>query len=96
MMAQRKVQPKLKQPPYDMDEVPAAKRDLSESVVVRLEKREDWMKSLSEMLLLCNESAARRVKKFGLQKTVCDGTQTKPLGLEYMADRLDTDEPLVG
>ncbi|KAJ1477191.1 hypothetical protein T484DRAFT_1822397 [Baffinella frigidus] len=55
------------------------------------------MGSLSEMLLLCNEAAARRIERFGLPKEKCsDGTQTKPLGLEYMADRLDTDDPITG
>ena len=88
--------PKLFMPPYDLEDVPVAARDLSTSVVVRVQQREDWMSSLSEMLLLCNEAAARRVAKFGLQKKNSDGTQTKPLGLEYMADRLDTDDPLEG
>jgi len=95
MMAQRKTMPKLHMPCYDLEDVPVAARDLSSSVVVRLKERDDWMGCLSEMLLLCNEAAARRVAKFGPQKT-SDGTQTKPLGLEYMADRLDTDDPLEG
>lgn len=88
--------PKLLMPPYDLEDVPLAARDLGSSVVIRVKQREDWMGSLSEMLLLCNEAAARRVAKFGLQKKNSDGTQTKPLGLEYMADRLDTDDPLEG
>lgn len=88
--------PKLPMPCYDMEDVPVAARDLSNSVVVRVKERDDWMDSLSEMLLLCNEAAARRVAKFGLQEKNSDGTQTKPLGLEYMADRLDTDDPLEG
>ena len=88
--------PKLRMPCYDLDDVPACSRDLSTSVVVRIKSREDWMASLSEMLLLCNEAAARRLAKYGLQKRNSDGTQTKPLGLEYMADRLDTDDPLEG
>jgi len=96
MMAQRKTMPKLHLPCYDLEDVPAAARDLSNSVVVRVQEREQWMGSLSEMLLLCNEAAARRLAKFGLQKKNSDGTQTKPLGLEYMADRLDTDDPLEG
>ena len=95
-MAQRKTMPKLQMPCYDLEDVPAATRDLKDSVVVRVNKREDWMSSLSEMLLLCNEAAARRVAKFGIVKKNTDGTQTKPLGLEYMADRLDTDDPLEG
>ena len=57
------------------------------------------------MLLLCNEAAARfaRTKKAAGSGEGCDrkqredeGIQTKPLGLEYMADRLDVDDPLRG
>jgi hypothetical protein len=97
MMAQRRTLPPLNMPPYLFEDVPAAKRDVADSVVVRVDDREKWMESLSEMLLLCNEAAARRIEKVGLVKTKCsDGTQTKPLGLEYMADRLDTDDPISG
>ncbi len=88
--------PKLQMPCYDLEDVPLAARDLSTSVVVRVKERADWMGSLSEMLLLCNEAAARRLEKFGLTGNNSDGTHTKPLGLEYMADRLDTDDPLEG
>lgn len=95
-MAQRKPLPKLHMPPYDLDEVPQADRQLTGSVVVYVDQREKWMGNLSEILLLCNESANRRIKKFGIEKRVADGTQSKPLGLEYIADRLDTDDPLSG
>ncbi len=96
-MATRRRMPPLMLPEYDFEEVPMAQRDLSGSVVVRLTKREKWLSHLSSLLLLCNEAANRRIQKFGLQKKDCaDGTQTKPLGLEYMADRLDTDEPIWG
>jgi len=95
MMAQRKTMPKLHSPCYDLEDVPSAQRDLSGSVVVRVKERADWMASLAEMLLLCNEAAARRIAKIG-HKKLSDGTQTKPLGLEYIADRLDTDDPLNG
>lgn len=49
------------------------------------------------MLLLCNEAAGRFAKTQTVKrKDETDGIQTKPLGLEYMADRLDTDDPIVG
>jgi len=74
-----------------------ASRGLAGSVVVKVKDRDKWMGSLSEMLLLCNEAAARRIERVGLPKEKCsDGTSTKPLGLEYMADRLDTDDPITG
>jgi len=87
---------KLGLPCYDLEDVPVASKDMSGSVIVRLEDREQWVASLSEMLLLCNEAASRRIQRFGFQKNNSDGTQTKPLGLEYMADRLDTDDPIYG
>lgn len=97
MMSQRKTLPPLNLPCYGLEEVPMAARDLAGSVVVKVDDRDTWMGSLSEMLLLCNEAAARRIERFGLPKEKCsDGTQTKPLGLEYMADRLDTDDPITG
>eukprot|EP00960_Hanusia_phi_P001105 30118-Hanusia_phi.AAC.3 len=96
MMAQRRPMSKLGLPCYDLEDVPVASKDMSGSVIVRLEDREQWVASLSEMLLLCNEAAGRRIAKFGFQKKNTDGTQTKPLGLEYMADRLDTDDPIYG
>ena len=67
--------------------------------------RECWFRCITEMLLLCNEAAARfaRAKKAAGSGEGCDrkqredeGIQTKPLGLEYMADRLDTDDPIFG
>ena len=49
------------------------------------------------MLLLCNEAANRFAKQHPMaKKSDADGVQSKPLGLEYMADRLDTDDPIWG
>jgi hypothetical protein len=40
------------------------------------------------MLLLCNEAANRQARKNSAKKKVdADGVQSKPLGLEYIADR---------
>ena len=49
------------------------------------------------MLLLCNE-AARRGSKRGMvvHKKDANGVQSKPLGLEYMVDRINVDDPLTG
>ena len=74
-----------------------AQRDLRNSVVVKLSKREKWLSHLSSMLLLCNEAAHRRTKRMSGKDASKEAAQaTKPLGLEYMADRLDTDDPLWG
>ena len=40
------------------------------------------------MLLVCNEAARRYAQKTALKKKLdADGVQSKPLGLEYIADR---------
>ena len=52
--------PPLLEPPYDFSEVPRCKRDLSGSVIVRVNMRWQWLSYLSEMLLLANEAASRR------------------------------------
>lgn len=94
MATRRNLEPLLL-PPYDFEQVPMAQRDLQNSVVVKLSKREKWLSHLSSMLILCNEAAYRRTKKLP-PGTVEHGSTAKPLGLEYMADRIDTDDPLWG
>jgi hypothetical protein len=96
-MTTRNPVPPLKMPPYEFEEVQNCASDLSSSLLIEIEDRNIWLQSLAEMLLLCNESANRRMSRFGNQAKLCsDGTQTKPLGLEYMADRIDIDDPLRG
>lgn len=96
-MTTRNPIPPLKMPLYELEDVKNCSSDLSGSVLVQIEDRTVWLQSLAEMLLLCNESANRRMSKVGNQQKACsDGTQTKPLGLEYMADRIDIDDPLGG
>lgn len=59
--------------------------------------RECWFRCVTEMLLLCNEASARFAKTNTVKrKDEADGSGSKPLGLEYMADRLDTDDPIFG
>ena len=49
------------------------------------------------MLLLCNEAARRSIKRGTMvHKKDANGVQSKPLGLEYMVDRIDLDDPLTG
>ena len=43
------------------------------------------------MLLLCNEAANRQARKNSSKKKAdADGVQSKPLGLEYIADRYES------
>jgi hypothetical protein len=49
-----------------------------------------WFNYLPEMLLVCNEAAKRFAQKNAIKrKADADGVQSKPLGLEYIADRFD-------
>ena len=58
-------------------------------------------KLLAEAMLLCNEAAWRRLGKDRggsqtNQRTELSPPGAKPLMLEYISDRIDTDEPPVG
>ena len=78
-----------------MENVPDAKHDLEGSVVVRPPTRQSWF--VTEMLLLCNEAARRGAKRGAVMcKKDANGVQSKPLGLEYMVDRITMDDPLSG
>eukprot|EP00961_Rhodomonas_salina_P005088 69149-Rhodomonas_salina.1 len=49
------------------------------------------------MLLLCNEAQRRFLRKNPVKaKAESENMQSKPLGLEYIADRVDTDDPIQG
>jgi hypothetical protein len=68
-------------------------------VLVKPPTQACWSRNLSELLLLCNEAAARNAKRHPEdmeKKKDADGTQTKPLGLEYISDRIETDDPIWG
>lgn len=85
----------LKEPVYEIEDVPRALPSGEGSAALRLSDRTAWFEALAEMVLLSNragEEHDRRVKNAG-------GTLLhagKPLGLEYMADRIDTDDPIWG
>ena len=50
--------------------------------------REQWLAMLGELVLMCNECVRRKAQS--------RKDEAKPLSLEYMADRLDVDDPLFG
>ena len=73
----------LKQPLYEFNSVPSCKRDLEGSSLCEIINRDDYVDATAEMVLLCNE-ATRRSKRH-----IQGGKRTsKPLSLEYIADRL--------
>ena len=96
LSAQRFAGKPLLQPAYDFRDVPWCAKDLSGSTLSEVTNREHFVDSIAEFVLLCNE-ATRRKHQFQ-----CDGSSTKksicskPLSIEYIFDRIDTDDPIWG
>lgn len=88
--ATRNAQQPLSQPAYSFASVPPAQRDLSESTVQYVTDRRHLQQSMAEMLLLCKQAIRRR------QSSSVKTAWNKPLSLEYLADRLDVDDPCFG
>ena len=84
----------LLQPNYDFRDVPYTSRDLSGSTLSVVTERQHLVDSIAELTLLCNE-ATRRKKPHASSLTSAKKT-TKPLSIEYIFDRIDTDDPLWG
>jgi hypothetical protein len=93
MLARRRKLPPLTEPRYDFEAVPHASVKGSNAVIVPVTSRQQWLNSLSEMVLLCNEASLRLAARTGCG---LDKGGAKPLSLEYIADRLDSDDPLRG
>lgn len=91
----RFAQKPLPQPAYSFVHVPKASISLENSSLQRIENREHFQTCMAEMLLLGKE-AARRRKHCKQVDTVVTDSASKPLSLEYCADRLDVDEPCFG
>jgi hypothetical protein len=88
LTATRFAQKPLHQPTYSFSNVPKASRDLKASSLQRITNREHFLTIMAEMLLLCKEAMRRRPGK--------PAGGSKPLSLEYIADRCDVDDPLFG
>jgi hypothetical protein len=70
---------------------------LGGSVLLKLEGQDGWQ--CTEMLQLCSEASWRRVLLDRKLNPSCESHITadaKPLTLEYICDRLDTDDPIYG
>jgi hypothetical protein len=83
----------LLQPNYNFSDVPWCAKDLSGSSLFEVTNRQHFTDSIAELTLLCNE-ASRRSRNKGL--TTSTKSATKPLSIEYIFDRIDTDDPLWG
>ena len=87
MLARRFALPPINEAHYDPREIPAAERSMENTCIVR-PTREAWLAMLGELVQICNECVRRKAQS--------RKDEAKPLSLEYMADRLDVDDPLFG
>ena len=71
----------LKQPLYNFHDIPKCQPNLDGSILYEITKVEDFVDSMAEMVLLCNEAMRRN-------KLARNNSGSKPLSLEYIADRL--------
>jgi hypothetical protein len=67
--------------------VKKAERDLKGSIIQQVTNRDHFKECMAEMVLLCNEA---------MRRTSATRSASKPLSLEYIADRLDVDDPTFG
>ena len=96
--AHRHPQEPLRYPDYLMEDVPKCRKDFEGSIVQRLDNRDHFKECMAEMVLLCNE-AIRRAGNSSSSNNSSHKTKlkaSKPLSLEYIADRVDVDDPCFG
>ena len=93
MLARRRPLAALTEPRYDMSDVPRFNSSHVEASVVQRCTRRILIESMAELLLLCNEALERTKNRAepGRRRV-----GLKPLSIEYIADRLATDDPLFG
>lgn len=101
MTAQRFAGKPLRQPKYAFRDVPKCRRDLAGSRLYEVSRRDDFNDSMAEMVLLCNEVMKRQADVQAARaleegKTEPVKRTAKPLSLEYIADRMDVDDPISG
>jgi hypothetical protein len=92
--ATRHAQKPLPQPNYNFSSVPKAQPDLAQSEIHKITQREHFQECMGEMLLLCKE-AMRRRRQIAHHKHLHHAC-SKPLSLDYLADRFDIDDPCFG
>ena len=88
----RRQQKPLQQPRYRFCHVPLCQQDLADSILYEVTDRQRWKQITPELLLLCNEALERHLR--GTKEGTKHGS--KPLNLNYIADRIDLDDPAWG
>ena len=87
MLARRFACPPVNEACFELRAIPNGRKDMEGTVILK-PTREYLLTLLGEMVQMVNEAVRRRAS------SVRDAS--KPLSLEYMADRLDVDDPLTG
>ena len=85
--AHRRPQGPLRQPKYLFEKVQKAAKDLNGSQLQEIRDRDHFKEAMAEMVLLCTEA---------MRRTSASRCSSKPLSVEYIADRLDVDDPCFG
>jgi hypothetical protein len=85
--AHRRPQEPLRPANYLMKDVPKCAKDMKGSVLSEIRDRDHFKEAMAEMVLLCTEA---------MRRTSANRCSSKPLSLEYIADRLDVDDPSFG
>ncbi|KAL3915459.1 MAG: hypothetical protein SGILL_005644 [Bacillariaceae sp.] len=85
--AHRHASSPIAQPKYRFQDVPKCEKNLKGSVIQEVTGRQAFKEIMGEMVLLCNEA---------MKRNRAGRTASKPLSLEYIADRLDVDDPCFG
>jgi len=98
----------MQPPSYAFKDVPPPTRDTLEtsSIFHILEDRQNFLDIMAEMVLCCNEVMQRQAARILASPSSSTSTSasspkkpkipSKPLSLEYIADRLDVDDPIFG
>lgn len=87
----------LLQPTYNFRDVPYCSPDLSGSTISIVTERQHLVNSIAELTLLCSEAARRKSSsKKGNSLDAPTKKTAKPLSIEYIFDRIDTDDPMWG
>lgn len=75
---------------YHPSKVPQCAPDLSSSSLIAPTDRTEWFLCLGEIVALCNEATRRHAVALAVSPA------PSPMPVAYLAERLDTDEPLWG
>lgn len=85
----------LRQPNYAMRDVPRCDKALEGSTIGEVTDRDHLNDAMAEMVLLCNEVMRRKSQNVSSKRDKVKKA-SKPLSLEYIADRCDVDDPIWG